>query len=69
MNTRNDASSTMYHISAVKYGSLNEEKNEIVGTMWYQPAMKNEDESSTRRPRATNLSFDKLILEDRKGNR
>ncbi|XP_043288388.1 pancreatic lipase-related protein 2-like isoform X2 [Venturia canescens] len=70
LNERNEARTAFYRIAAVEFQSITDKVDTIEGSIWYQvDKVELEEESSNTVSQARTIQLDKMIIEDRRGNR
>lgn len=60
---------TFYNIAATKFNALSGDTSTIIGVVSYQHVNNKTEGDATEDPNASVILFNKLAVEDRKGNR
>ena len=72
MNERSEARTIFYHIAAAEFKAITETVRTINGSIWYHADATDPEEASSGVgfvPRTRTIQLDKMLIEDRRGNR
>lgn len=69
VSAQRSKSTILYDIAAAEYQLLSKDQSTIKARIWYQPNQNEKNDNATVILTSNILLIDKIILEDRKGNK